>query len=281
MKQLICTVLISLTTVVTVAQTTPKKVNEEDFTIGKTITLKSEILKENRTINVYLPINYEADSLKIYPVIYLLDGSKEEDFIHVAGIVQFGSFSWINMVPETIIVGIANVDRKRDFTYPSGAAIDQKELPTSGGSQNFIQFIEKELQPFISANFRTTNTKTLIGQSLGGLLATEILFKAPQLFDNYVIVSPSLWWDDEKLLQCQPSDKLADKSVYIAVGKEGNVMERVANELHVKLKQLDKSPKNLYFEYFKSKTHGDVLHQAAYNALEKIFRKEHDKTVKQ
>lgn len=281
MKQLISTVLITLTAIITVAQTTPQKLKEVDFTIGKTITLKSEILKENRDINVYLPLNYEADSLKTYPVIYLLDGSKDEDFIHVAGIVQFGSFSWINMVPETIVVGIANIDRKRDFTYPSGAAIDQKELPTSGGSKNFIQFIEKELQPFITSNFRTTNTKTLIGQSLGGLLATEILFKAPQLFDNYVIVSPSLWWDDEKLLQYKLTEKLAKTSVYIAVGKEGSLMERVAKELHVKLKQLDKSPMKLYFEYFEDKTHGDVLHQAAYNALEKLFKQENDKAVKQ
>ena len=70
----------------------------------------------------------------------LLDGSKDEDFIHIAGIVQFGSFSWINMLPETIVVGIANVDRKRDFTYPSQNTLDQEEFPTSGKSAHFIQF---------------------------------------------------------------------------------------------------------------------------------------------
>ena len=58
-----------------------------------------------------------------------MDGSKDEDFIHISGIVQFGSFSWINMLPESIVVGIANVDRKRDFTYPSSVEIDKKELP--------------------------------------------------------------------------------------------------------------------------------------------------------
>lgn len=131
----------------------------------------------------------------------MLDGSLDEDFIHISGLVQFGSFYWINLVPESIVVGISNVDRKRDFTYPSNNLIDKKELPTSGKSAVFISFIEKELQPLINDKYNTNNTKTLIGRSLGGLLATEILFEKPNLFNNYVIVSPSLWWDDELLLK--------------------------------------------------------------------------------
>lgn len=119
MLQKILSVLLLLTCPLLFGQEIPIKISETDFTIGKSINIKSAILKETRTINVYLPLNYHKDSLKQYPVIYLLDGSKDEDFIHVSGIVQFGSFSWINMVPESIVVGIGNVDRKRDFTYPS------------------------------------------------------------------------------------------------------------------------------------------------------------------
>lgn len=210
------------------AQTLPKTINESIFSIGKTITINSKILNENRELNIYLPATYKEDSLKTYPVIYLLDGSKNEDFIHISGIVQFGSFSWINMLPESIVVGIANVDRKRDFTYPSKNELDQKEFPSSGKSEKFISFIESELQPYINSKFRTTKEKTIIGQSLGGLLATEILFKKPDLFDNYIIVSPSLWWDDQNLLNIKPIKYTTNKSIYIAVGKEGEVMERTA-----------------------------------------------------
>ena len=123
-----------------ISQSLPQKVKETDFSIGKTISIHSSVLKEERVLNVYLPQDYSADGSKTYPVIYLLDGSKDEDFIHIAGIVQFGSFSWINMLPETIVVGIANVDRKRDFTYPSQNTLDQEEFPTSGKSARFIQF---------------------------------------------------------------------------------------------------------------------------------------------
>ena len=252
-------------------QKLPEKLSETDFTIGKTISIQSDILKEERVLNVYLPQHYSADSLKTYPVIYLLDGSKDEDFIHIAGIVQFGSFSWINMLPETIVVGIANVDRKRDFTYPSQNSLDQEEFSTSGKSAHFIQFLEEELQPFIAANFKTSEEKTLIGQSLGGLLATEILLKKPELFDNYVIVSPSLWWDDEKLLNAATPSFASSKSIYIAGGKEGEVMERTAKALYTKLNQQQDEKKRIFYEFLEDKDHGDALHIAVYHAFEKIF----------
>ena len=253
------------------AQTLPKTINENTFSIGKTITINSKILDENREINIYLPATYQADSLKTYPVIYLLDGSKNEDFIHISGIVQFGSFSWINMLPESIVVGIANVDRKRDFSYPSKNELDQKEFPSSGKSEKFISFIESELQPYINSKFRTTKEKTIIGQSLGGLLATEILFKKPDLFDNYIIVSPSLWWDDQNLLNIKPINYNTNKSIYIAVGKEGEVMERIAKQLYKKLNSDKKENTKLFFNFLENKTHGDALHIAVYDAFEKIY----------
>ncbi|CDF79063.1 esterase [Formosa agariphila KMM 3901] len=97
------------------------------------------------------------------------------------------------MIPESIVVGIGNVDRKKDFTYPSQNKLDQKEFPTSGKSKSFIAFIQNEFQPFIDSTYSTTSTKIIIELSLGGLLATEILFKKPELFENYLIVNPSLW----------------------------------------------------------------------------------------
>ncbi len=240
--------------------------------IGDKVEIKSEILNENRILNIYLPNSYSTDSIKKYPVIYLLDGTINEDFIHIAGIVQFGSFSWINMIPETIVVGISNIDRKRDFTFPTTIERDKKDFPTTGKSENFINFIEKELQPFIESNYKTNATKTIIGQSLGGLLATEILLKKPQLFDNYIIVSPSLWWNNESLLKIEPKEYQTKKSIYIAVGKEGKVMERTAKEFYEKLNIEKKGNTELFYKFFEKQNHGDALHLAVYDAFEKMFK---------
>jgi len=256
------------------AQNEIKLNKKTPLSIGEKIEFHSEILNENRILNIYLPNGYSKDSLKTYPIIYLLDGSLDEDFIHISGLVQFGSFSWINMIPESIVVGISNIDRKRDFTYPTNNEKDKIDFPTTGKSEDFINFIEKELQPVIEKNYNTDSITTLIGQSLGGLLATEILFKKPDLFDNYIIVSPSLWWDDESLLKYTPTLYTSKKSIFISFGKEGQIMERTAKELYDKLKLLKNENTTLNFEFFENQNHGDALHLAVYTAFEKIFKKE-------
>ncbi len=252
-------------------------VKRSKFSIGETIEIKSKVLNETRTINIYLPNSYQEDTIRKYPVIYLLDGSKDEDFIHIAGLVQFCSFSWIKIIPESIVVGIGNVDRKRDFTYPSSVELDRKEFPTSGKSENFINFISSELQVMINENYRATKEKTIIGQSLGALLATEILFKKPEMFDHYIIISPSLWWDNERLLKFELKDSLKEKSVYIGVGKEGEIMERLARALFDKLLLEKKDLLKIHYGFFEKQNHGDALHLAVYDAFEKIFKKEEEK----
>lgn len=255
-----------------IAQSATNKLIKSPFSIGETLEFHSTTLNEQRVLNIYLPNSYEENTTRQYPVIYLLDGSSDEDFIHIAGLVQFNAFPWINNVPESIVVGIANIDRKRDFTYPSNSELDLKELPTSGGSAKFIRFIANELQPLIETHYRTSKTKTIIGQSLGGLLATEILFKSPDLFDHYIIISPSLWWDDESLLAFNPVKFKTPKSIYIGVGKEGEIMERVANNLFQKIENEQTKNTKVYFKFFEQLSHGDTLHLAAYDAFNKIFK---------
>ena len=198
---------------------TEASIDISSFSIGETLTFESSILNESRSLNVYLPDSYHRDSSRTYPVIYLLDGSREEDFVHIAGLVQFGSFSWIKMVPETIVVGIANVDRRRDFTYPTSIEEDRAQFPTTGHSEKFIAFIGKELKSIISNRYRCGGDETIIGQSLGGLLATEILFRHPNMFDNYIIVSPSLWWDNGSLLNKIPDDVCGNRSIFCCCRK--------------------------------------------------------------
>ena len=245
-------------------------INATPFDFATTLSFNSEVLHQVRSINVYLPQSYEKNTDKHYPVIYLLDGSKNEDFIHIAGLVQFANFSWIKMLPDTIVVGISNIDRKHDFTTKSNNHFDQQELPSHGGAEQFIHFLQHELKPLIAKEYRTNGTETLIGQSLGGLLATEILYNHSALFDHYLIISPSLWWDDEALLKSEFKPNHPPKSVYIAVGKEGHVMERVAKELYKQLAHSLKDKSQVKFQFFSEHEHGDTLHLAVYDAFKDI-----------
>lgn len=242
-----------------------------EFSIGDKITMHSEILNEERILNVYLPQGYSPDSAKTYPVIYLLDGSAHEDFIHIAGLVQFGSYSWINMVPESIVVGIENVSRNRDFTGETRDSLHKESYPEMGGSADFINYLSSEVQTYIESNYKTNGDRTIIGQSLGGLLATEILLKHPEMFNNYIIISPSLWFDFESYLDLEMKQSDSDLKIYVGVGEEGKVMKNVAKELHKKLKKGLKETDQLAWGFFKDNDHGDVLHLAVYDAFDQLF----------
>jgi predicted alpha/beta superfamily hydrolase len=280
-------VLISVLTCFTTflsAQTNPPKQTESSkpFVLGNIDEIQSKELAEKRTLNIYLPEGYHANDTTRYPVIYLLDGSADEDFIHIVGLVQFNSFEWVNQVPKSIVVGIVTVDRKRDFTFPTTIAEDQKKYPTTGHSDKFMAFIEKELQPYVEKKYKTTKSKTIIGQSLGGLFATEILLKKPTLFNTYIIVSPSLWWDNGSLLN-QDSKILQENytqatKVYIGVGKEGltptampRVMEVDANLLAEKMQETKSKTVDVHFDYLPLENHATILHQAVSNAFRLLY----------
>ncbi len=250
--------------------TAPVVAGPTPFVLGQIDYLHSNILSEDRVLNIYLPDEYHKNTTASFPVIYLLDGAAEEDFIHMTGLVRF--LATIGTMPPSIVVGIANTDRKRDMTFPTRNAEDKKTWPTTGGSANFISFIATELQPYIETHYRTSAAKTLVGQSLGGLLATEILLKKPYLFNQYVIVSPSLWWDDESLL-AQAAGLLKQQpdytiGVYISVGTEGTQMETDAAQLEKILRMQGKSRLRTIFYPMPEENHATILHRSAYKAFE-------------
>lgn len=240
------------------------------FVFGEVRVLHSRILDQDRTLNVYLPDGYSPDSATTYPVIYVLDGSAHEDFPHIAGLAQF--MNMYDLLPRSIVVGIANADRKHDFTYPTRNDSDKVWVPNSGGSEAFIRFIGEELQPFVDTTYKTSKKRTIIGQSLGGLVATEMLFKRPELFEDYVLVSPSVWWDEGSLadsattwLKAHASDP---KRVFIAVASDDDMMQAQVDKITTAFKASAKPPLRWTYAEFPEETHATILHRAVYRAFE-------------
>jgi predicted alpha/beta superfamily hydrolase len=284
MKNIFSLLILTFSTILTLGQKNNFSQTEtsKPFILGLIEEIQSKELDEKRVLNIYLPEGYKQDDSTKYPVIYLLDGSADEDFIHIVGLVQFNSFEWINQCPKSIVVGIATVDRKRDFTFQTTIQADKKLFPTAGYSERFISFIEKELQPFIDEKYNTNNDKTIIGQSLGGLFATEVLIKKPKLFNKYIIISPSLWWDNgylfnntSKLFQ---ENFIQQTDIYIGVGKEGltpteipRVMEEDANLLSEKIKEIKNKNVKVFFDYLPQENHATIMHQAVSNSFRFLY----------
>jgi len=190
--------------------------------LGTQYILKSEILQEDRPIIISLPIGYK-DNDASYPVLYLLDGLG--NIKHEVGTVELLTESGI--IPPMIIVAIESLDRSRDLT-PSNAGQDvyggtgDTGIPQSGGAPEFLEFLEKELIPYVESNYRTHPFRLLEGHSFGGLFSTYTLMEKPKIFDAFIIQSPALWWNKEEMTEKAKeffkSNVNLDKSVYFGIG---------------------------------------------------------------
>lgn len=163
-----------------------------------TFTVQSSALGEARRINVWTPPGYAAGATR-YAVLYMPDGGVEEDFPHVVATVD--SAVRAGEMRPVIVVGIANTERRRDMTGPTEVADDRKIAPRVGGSAAFRRFIADELMPEVRRRYRVTDETAIIGESLAGLFVMETFFLQPELFDTYIALSPSLWWNDEALVR--------------------------------------------------------------------------------
>ena len=162
-------------------------------------TLESPALKETRRINVYTPPGYETAQDARYPVLYMPDGGEQEDFPHVAATLD-AAIRAGEMRPF-ILVGIENTERRRDMTGPTEVDEDRKIAPRVGGSAAFRAFLRDELMPEVRRRYRVTEETAIIGESLAGLFIMETFFLQPELFNTFIALSPSLWWNNDELVR--------------------------------------------------------------------------------
>jgi len=184
-------------------------------------SLFSNVLNESREYWVRLPENYSPNSNVKYPVVYLLDGFSLKNNLETV----YDNY-WGHYLPHMILVGISNrTNRTRDLTISQikerrGSAMNVE----TGGADNFRQFIEKELIPYIDKTYPTTSYRTLIGHSYAGLFALDVLINNNHLFKNYIAIDPSIEWDNQKLL-IQAKEKLKSesfkgKSLFVSLAAE-------------------------------------------------------------
>jgi uncharacterized protein len=198
---------------------------ENKISIGHFDVLKSEILEDERFIWVHVPENPDTFNFspRRYPVVYLLDG--DFHFHSFVGLLKHLSDN--RLCPQMIVVGITNTTRTRDLTPTYVPGFKAGFDTTSGGGEKFMAFIEKELMPYIDAKYPTEPYKMLIGHSLGGLTVVNTLIHHTDLFNAYVAIDPSLWWDNQKVLKDAKtvlSEKKFDgKSLYLSIA---NTMDK-------------------------------------------------------
>lgn len=202
--------------------------NEESIVIGKKEIIHSKVLNEDRKIWIYTPnmTSPYTSPDKRYPVLYLLDG--DAHFFSTVGMIQqLSQANGNGVLPEMIVVAIENTNRLRDL------------VPASDLTQTnpFIDFLSSELIPYIDKKYHTAPYRLLVGHSLGGLTAVDVLTKSPNLFNACIAIDPSMWFDNEKFLKNTiaqlPKQNMNGKRLFIGTANtmpEGMTMAQLKKD---------------------------------------------------
>ena len=243
----------------------------EPYVAARTFVVHSEVLGEDRPIAVGLPQRF--DPAEAYPVIYVMDGLGH--MLHTLGSARFLASS--DRMPAAIVVTIANTEgnRTRDMTPPATSVSQSTALPDAGGADGFVAFMRDELKPWIQARYPTRPYDVLIGHSLGGLFISHVLNTEPDLFDAYIAISPSLWWDEERYVEGMGDvfDRFPDArgALYMTMGNEGGEMLAGAWRLASTLEKHAPEGFRWHWERMPHETHGSVPARSTYDGLEWIF----------
>jgi predicted alpha/beta superfamily hydrolase len=265
----------SLLAVAASAQDTARSI-----TIGERLSMHSAVLGEERPYWVHVPASYLETKYapRQYPVLYLLDG--DANFYGATGAIHFMSSGTSGniQIPELIVVAVLNTDRTRDLTpthtirRPEG---DDPSLKASGGGDAFLKFLNDELIPHIDRTYRTKPYRIIVGHSFGGLLALHAFRSAPDIFQAYVAIDPSLFWDNQAVVrrftEGVRKENARKRAVYISLsssyseGYRGEAVTTFAKRLEAS------AGVRSTLQYFAAENHQSVPFIALYHGLLFVF----------
>lgn len=226
-----------------------------------------------RQIEVILPREYEAEREQTYEVIYVLDGQyyREQIPYIYRWTLESGYMpqSILVIIPNTFIDGVNQ--RMRDFT-PTRSEAEEYPGVQSGGADRFLEFIQNELDPYINEHYRTSGSRTLIGSSLSGLLVVHAFFSQPDFFTSFVASDPSIWWDDQFVLNMAEkklANSLQSTCTFWVAGIEDTYEGMGIKKLDSLLQSV--GDPRWKCRIYQNETHFSVQHKAFYDGLRFSF----------
>lgn len=273
---LLVSVVLGSPTAIAGSPSDPFAVPGAPIELGRTYVLESTIFGDSRSINILLPDGYDdpKNADVRYPVLYLLDGGAGwQDFTHIASMVHQGGL-WGANAP-VIVVGIESKDRRAEFTRPTSNASEIRDFPTSGRAETFHRFLVQELRPAVIRRFRTSGEDGLIGESLAGLFVVDEALRHGASFRHYIAVSPSLWWDDERLARdaanLLSSKPQSERSLWLSIADEGGTMQDGVDRIVAALRNQTSQNVHWSFQPYPAEKHSTIYHLAATRAIRDTF----------
>jgi len=251
--------------------TTPSPSARSPLSLGETFRLRSATLGEERVINVYLPPGY-AESKTPLPVLYAHDGGMQEDFPHVAGAIDVSVKNAV--IQPLVVVGIENTERRRDLVAETTVDEEKKVAPHAGGTDRFRRFLREELKPEIARRYRVSERSAIVGESFAGLFIVETLLQDPDLFDTYIAIDPSVWWNRRALVK-SASERLGHwtakgKRFFVATADYAETQEAVAT-IMAAIREIAPASLAATHEPFPAEHHSTIFPVAEVRAYRALF----------
>lgn len=236
-------------------------------TSSPTVTvLRDSILvpyrKEKKTIHIYVPPNYDKDTITRYPVLYFMDGESSFNDLENMGpewqIDEVINEAFAQGKPTAIVVGIQDhEDRDAEYT-----PFVNEDNPDAHGAE-YAMWVANDLKNFIDLNYRTKTqpeSTSIGGISRSGMMAYYMMMAHPDVFGMAFIQSPSMWVDHDRLIAMELSDEqLAQKKVFVSVGEyEGGIMVPHAEEIYNKFKTQGLGDDKLRYEMIMGESHWHI-----------------------
>lgn len=187
----------------------------DPVTLGTYRVVHSEILGEDRVLQVHLPRGYESSESE-YPVVYLFYSDFEQGYF--AQTVNDLYHLSIDRMPQVILVGIPNTQRYRDF-YPW----PMEGRPDTGKAANFLRALREEIIPFVEEEYRAKPYRIMIGPQAAGVFGAFALLEAPETFHTYILNDPCRLDSPARALCEEVADLAASQagpSVFFAVSHD-------------------------------------------------------------
>lgn len=245
-----------------------KKKELEIIGITEEFTIKSMIINDDYPIFVFLPSNYNPNEPN--QLIIGLDG--EFRFDDIANIISKKSQN--GSILPCIFVAVGNSEeRNRDYTptkYEHG----------EGGAENYYHFLKNELIPELESKYSidTLNTKTLIGNSFGGLFTNYAMFqnRIDNPFNKFISVGCSFWFDSGVIFEYEENYSLNHSDLnakyYSGMGTlEGGINLGSFNEMNDRLKNRHYSHLLMQTEFLEKHGHTGAATIGFKNGLNYVF----------
>jgi predicted alpha/beta superfamily hydrolase len=268
------------------AQEHPSLQTESSFPLiyGQQETFYSEILGENRTINISLPESFSFVSKQhSYPTLLLLE---DEFFLMTSGVVKH--LSSVERMPETIVVSILDMTYS-PTVHTNGSTFWPTEKLWDEDPEPFTKHLKEELFPYLEKKYRANDFRMIMGLSPTAIYTLHAFVKEPELFNAHIAIAAGDilgmgYNSGERFIDLieQSVINSPDHKRFLYVTSSDSDGGGKSPEIFTNLIELDRILNPLQSENFKSisrvfpnEGHYDVALPALMEALGMVFPKEH------